>query len=245
MAALTVLALALSTCFTVAMALAKPDNPGPPDIQRKVFIHYAKPAKPEPPQEREAGFYKLIGAKWKKLPISLEVNPSNSFNLDTDLVVNAIKTAAGEWDDGAYSNWGGVTATLFNYDIAINESVGYYDLAWTSDKMDGKNTLLFGDYPTEGVIAVTIVWYNSRTKEILEFDIVFDTNYTWGNATVAENVMDLQNIATHELGHALGLDDVYQSPAYQETMYGYSSAGETIKRSLHAGDKAGIKKLYG
>ena len=54
-----------------------------------------------------------------------------------------------------------------------------------------------------------------------------------------------RHIETHELGHGAGLDDIYQSPAYQETMYGYSSLGETIKRDLYTGDKTGITKLYG
>jgi len=121
---------------------------------------------------------------------------------------------------------------------------GYNDLAWTSDKLDKANTLVWGNYPTSGVIAVTILWYNRLTKTILEFDIVFDTDYAWGDATTTANVMDLQNIATHEVGHGAGLGDVYQSVAYRETMYGYSSTGETSKRDLYIGDKTGITKLY-
>jgi hypothetical protein len=43
----------------------------------------------------------------------------------------------------------------------------------------------------------------------------------------------------------VGLDDLYQTGAYMETMYGYSSTGETGKRDLYIGDKTGITKLYG
>jgi predicted Zn-dependent protease len=57
--------------------------------------------------------------------------------------------------------------------------------------------------------------------------------------------MDLQNIATHELGHGLGLNDLYESAASEETMYGYSTYGEMSKRSLFIGDIAGIHDLYG
>jgi len=57
--------------------------------------------------------------------------------------------------------------------------------------------------------------------------------------------MDVQNIATHELGHGLGLGDLYQTTAWQETMYGYSDNGETMKRDLYLGDIAGIQALYG
>ena len=55
--------------------------------------------------------------------------------------------------------------------------------------------------------------------------------------------MDLQNIATHEFGHAAGLDDYYQCDL--ETMYGYSYYGDIEKRDLYDGDIAGIQKLYG
>ncbi|MFQ6053626.1 MAG: matrixin family metalloprotease, partial [Candidatus Bathyarchaeia archaeon] len=108
----------------------------------------------------------------------------------------------------------------------------------------------------EGVIAVTVVWgYFSgppRQREIVEFDIMFDTDYTWGDAGDTSetmlgdtSMMDLQNIATHELGHGLDLDDLYDSSASEETMYGYSQNGETKKRTLYLGDIAGIQELYG
>ena len=56
--------------------------------------------------------------------------------------------------------------------------------------------------------------------------------------------MDVQNIATHELGHALPLLDLYGGPDSGKTMYGYAEQGETSKRSLAAEDKAGISYLY-
>lgn len=71
------------------------------------------------------------------------------------------------------------------------------------------------------------------------------TDYEWGNADIdGISVMDLQNIATHELGHAAGLGDLYKPPATEETLYGYANYGETKKRGLYYGDIAGIKKLY-
>jgi len=56
--------------------------------------------------------------------------------------------------------------------------------------------------------------------------------------------MDTQNIATHELGHAAGMGDLYETTAALETMYGYSTEGETSKRDLYFGDIAGIQNLY-
>jgi len=39
-----------------------------------------------------------------------------------------------------------------------------------------------------------------KTREIVEFDILLDTDFDWGTSGAA-GVMDLQNILTHELGH--------------------------------------------
>lgn len=229
-----------------SLAYARPGEARSPDIEQVIFIHFAKGSAKPPTTEK--GYYKLIGAKWQTFPVKLEVNPSGS-GLDEDFVRKAIGMAAEEWDSGAYSRsediaWYGVAPDLFADTIIITNK-SYDDLAWTSDKLDGCNTIVWGNYSTPGVIAITILWYNRATKAIIEFDIVLDTDYEWGDAALNPEVMDLQNIATHELGHGIGLGDVYQPAAYQETMYGYSYKGEICKRDLYIGDKTGVTKLYG
>ncbi|MEM2351793.1 MAG: matrixin family metalloprotease [Thermoproteota archaeon] len=240
---LLVLALTSANIFAISPILAEPSNP---DVEQKIFIHYAKGMGRAKPPKEETGYYKLLGVKWMKYPIHLEVNPNSAEGVleDNIDVVFTVQLAAEEWDDGAYSGWGGVAPNLINGSITL----GYINVTKTdrTNGFDGHNVICWGDYPTEGVIAVTYLLYNRRTKEILEFDIVLDTDYKWGNATISgNNVMDLQNILTHELGHGLGLGDLYQTTAIQETMYGYSDYGETIKRDLYMGDKTGITKLYG
>ncbi len=78
----------------------------------------------------------------------------------------------------------------------------------------------------------------------MDYDISFETNYEWGNATIDPKMMDLQNIATHEIGHGIGLSDLYNS-CTEETMYGFSSFGEIEKRTLNLGDITGLQKMYG
>ena len=53
---------------------------------------------------------------------------------------------------------------------------------------------------------------------------------------------DLANIATHEFGHTYGLD--HPANARWETMYAFGFTGETLKRSLGAGDTDGIRARY-
>jgi predicted Zn-dependent protease len=74
---------------------------------------------------------------------------------------------------------------------------------------------------------------------------MFDNvDFAWDN-TGAPGVMDIQNIATHEIGHGLGLADLYDDKWSEQTMYGYADNGETKKQTLEYGDIAGIQALYG
>jgi hypothetical protein len=95
-----------------------------------------------------------------------------------------------------------------------------------------------------GTIAVTSTWYYTSTGQIVEFDMKLNSYYRWGNSLVTPNVMDLQNIVTHELGHGVGMIDVYENSCADVTMYGYGSIGETKKRSLELADIEGLLSLY-
>lgn len=184
------------------------------------------------------GFLTKSKVKWTVLPVSYVINPDNPQGLEPGFIGREVSSSAETWD-------GAVSKELMN-DVYSTGNVQYR-------VQDSKNAIVFGDYATEGVIAVTTVWYRPITKQIVEFDILFDTDYRWGDALSTSTtdpfdpaaVMDLQNIAIHELGHALGLADVYQDACSLVTMYGYSDYEETQKRSLEAADIKGLQTLYG
>lgn len=216
----------------------------PPGLEKIVFIHYKKGfAKSPLAGPKPSKCYKYLGAKWKTLQVNYFIDPTNPYVASTsldawlNLVPIAISAGAEEWDKHT-------TAELFNNSYTIIS-----DGTWDSDTPDGRNELLFGNYPETGVIAVTVIWgYFSgapSTRKIIEFDVLFDTDYIWGDATVDQRVMDLQNIATHEIGHGAGLADLYDTVCAEETMYGYSNYGEIKKRDLNTGDITGIQGLYG
>jgi len=88
---------------------------------------------------------------------------------------------------------------------------------------------------------------------------VFNTYYAWGIDPDDEGPLslpaytyDIKNIATHEAGHPVGLNDLYEEKVYGEgnlysdlTMWGTSPYGETKKQSLEIGDINGVQAIYG
>jgi len=199
------------------------------DLERVDFIHYAKQAKPGP--KPGASCYKLLGVKWKSLPVSYVINPLNPDNLTQGFVTGAVSTAAEAWDAKTPAN-------LISDSVEISSSAQY-------GVRDYKNSVVFGDYPDANAIAVTSIWFTRAGKQIVEFDIIFNTRFEWGDASANAGLMDLQNIATHEFGHAVGLDDIYSASCSQVTMYGYSGYGELIKRTLEQPDITGLQSMYG
>lgn len=169
-------------------------------------------------------------ATWNSnLPVSYVVNPTNPQGLSAAFVTSAISTSAETWDNAT-------SKELFKDTYAIDSRAKY-------GKLDGKNSIVFGT-ASPGTIAVTSTWYYTSTGQIVEFDMKFNTYYTWGNASLNSRVMDLRNIATHELGHGVGMIDIYASSCSNVTMYGYGAIGETNKRTLEQLDINGLLSLY-
>ena len=223
---------------TSAVSAKDQEDRGP--LTKITFIHYRK-GRVKPPSagtsKKQTSCYSYLasGAKWKT-PEDYFVNSSQS-GLDSSFVMPAVTQGAVEWE-----NYGG--PNIFR-DAISDDAAVYRD-----NVTDGQNVLAFGNYADPGVIAVTTVWgYFSgppRTRELVEWDMFLNTGSDWqfGNADSDPAKMDLQNIATHEIGHSAGMGDLYSLSCTQETMYGYSSEGETIKRDLNTGDIAGITSLY-
>jgi len=219
--------VAVITATTVVFVQTRP--------KRMTFFVYDRDAKPPwaGGNKKTSEGYKII-AKWDGT-VDFSFNPYNPQGLDSSFIRSALIAASNEWDDHT------------SYDLVglVEEDLD----AGFHDSMNGENEVSFGDYPTSGVIAVCRMWVTRgkpSDRRILEFDILFDTDYSWGDATEDSSVMDLQNIATHELGHGIaGLDDIYDEVYSDITMYGYSDYGETKKRTLEQPDIDGLQANYG
>jgi len=179
-------------------------------------------------------------ARWKTTePYVLDAGGSG---LTRNSVISSMEASLGTWDEE-------VAVAIFGKRDKKSQVDGADDEA-----PDGKNEIMFEEIADPGVIAVTIVWGifqgSQRSRELVEWDLVFNSGESWGDAGDTNetelgdtSVMDLQNIATHEVGHAAGMNHPPEQ-CTEETMYPFSERGETKKRTLHTGDKQGIEELY-
>lgn len=193
-------------------------------LVKVTHIHYAKSVDKARPVKTDT-CYKLLGYRWGDV-IQYSIQVSASPELATP-----IKVSAKTWD-----NQTGKALFSDTFPSTSGKTWGQRDYV---------NLVTYGDDPREGVIAVTSTWYTlGRTKWAVESDILFDTDFNWDPATDSPS-MNLQNIATHEIGHTLGLGDLYVDSCKDVTMYGYSYEGDTAKSTLELPDITGIQKLYG
>lgn len=207
-------------------------------VEGYAFVH-GRAAAPKPPKpSADSRLYTFLarGAKLRSIE-AFVVNPANADGVGSNVILAAMNTAASTWEAQVPTNIFGAGTTTNNA------------LAADWDQPDDVNEVYFSETELDsGTVAVTVVWGifsgSQSTREILEWDMVFNDGLPelWGNGLA--DGWDVQEIATHEIGHSAGLGDLYTTAAAEQTMYGYASVGETKKRTLESGDIAGIKALY-
>lgn len=217
-------------------------------VEGFAIVHYKKDggnAKPSGGSARLPSCYGFLasGAKWKTVEPWV-ANGTNTEGLDANFVLANLTGDVAKWEDAAD---GSVNSVQGANVLGVGSLTGNVLVADTVSP-DNVNEVYFGDVSSSGAIAVTIVWgvFSGPTwnRRLVEWDMIFDeTDFNW-SSTGDLAKMDFENIATHELGHAVGLADLYNSACAEETMYGYATNGETKKQTLNTGDIAGMNKLY-
>ena len=183
------------------------------------------------------------GAKWKHLE-NWVLNPANGDGLTSSFLLSNEAMDIAKWEDAA----DGVVGDSRSIQILGDGMLTNSPLSLSNSRPDGVNAVFLGGGLSSGTIAVTVIWGifsgPSSRRELTEWDQEFnDANFTWSMSGEAGK-MDFENIATHELGHACGMNDQYSSSCKEVTMYGYGANGETKKRTLEAPDITGISILY-
>ena len=90
-------------------------------------------------------------------------------------------------------------------------------------------------------VAKTRLYYDKAEGRILKAEVVLNgRDYRWSTNGEA-GTLDVQNVATHEVGHFIGLGDIQSTG---QTMFEYILLGEKSKRFLTDDDIEGISAAY-
>ncbi|WP_424444891.1 hypothetical protein [Methanothrix sp.] len=220
-----------------------------------------RPDRPEPASTAGAAAssggsyssYALTGCRWnvRDPQVQLYLNPIGTpAGISVEASKMAIASAANTWDDAVRQNlFADGETVIVDYTKVVDNPFpprgqevmdGYSVCGW---KSLGANYLGLNRWWADGQI---VDEYNS----ILETDVWFNSDFLWTTdlATAwSTGRIDLESVALHELGHGIGLDDLYLLPDgdprkndLQQVMNLYCAP----QRELGNGDRAGVQKLY-
>ena len=212
-------------------------------VEGYAIIHHRKDKKVKPDKVgkpdkvKDAVCYEFLskGAKWQSFE-DWVVNPLNDAGLNEDFIFGNLSADISKWETAS----GGK-------DILGNGAIDYTTSVEDINSLDDKNAVYFAGIESSNTIAVTYIWGifggPPFMRELVEWDQIYNTDLRWSE-TGESDKMDFENIATHELGHSVGMGDLYSDECGEQTMYGYAREGDVNKQTLESGDIAGISSLY-
>ena len=167
--------------------------------------------------------YTLTGYKWNVTPVLMYANPSTP-----DVAATAVETAL----KAGMNAWNGYTTFQFAYGGRVTN---------TAAAVDNRNVIMFRNASNGSALATTYNWSSGGSR--IDSDIIFwDATYRFftGTSGCASGAY-IEDVATHELGHTVGLS---HSSLTDATMYYKSTYCTQSLRSLSSDDISGLKALY-
>ena len=187
-----------------------------------------------------ANAYALYGYRWNTKDPQLKWVLRNDANmaaegLSTTAVQSAISGASNTWDDASNQNLFADSSL-----VTLNPTVA-------TERNNKINTISWRPFGSK-CIGYARTYYKMDNvggyHSAIDSDLVFNMDYSWRTDGSWDGV-DVQTAALHEMGHTLGLGDIYGKTEFKydtrQVMHYYTD----VKRTLGNGDMTGIWKLYG
>ena len=171
--------------------------------------------------------FSVLGYVWPAaaVPVRYYINPAN-MDLPTSAIEPAIRVGADAW----HLQSGASFAFTF---------AGFS--TQTTNTNDGVNVVMFRNASSGSALATTYTWFSGT--RMIDADIVFwDAGFQFVTGTGGcSGAFFIEDVATHEFGHALGLG---HSTVAGATMYPSISTCSQQSRTLDADDIAAVLSLY-
>jgi hypothetical protein len=172
-----------------------------------------------------------VPIRWPgKVKLEILGNPKNQSGISPEAFRKAAIHSLQVWQEASpegvgFAYWQGSDPKTYE---PSNQYNGVSSVYFASNDLSGDSGV------DSGVIGMTQVWFYPDSGEIIETDIVLnDIHFSFG-----KNV-DLQDVLTHEMGHALGLS---HSGSIHSTMLHVSASDQ---KHLSCDDQLGIQALFG
>lgn len=171
--------------------------------------------------------YSLSGHTWATSSVLYYVNPQNIEGLTQSVILDSLQRAASAWHD----------QTGANVSLVYAGSTG-----GSSFGLNYKNEVFFRN-TSSSYVAETYWWYDG-TNHLVDFDTAFyEGNHAFAPSASActGQAVALDSMATHELGHALGLD---HSGLQAATMYPTMAYCDATPLALDPDDITAVLLAY-
>lgn len=180
---------------------------------------------------------------WEGNCLQYSIYEAGSADLPLDVVRDVIGRSFDVWHEARRDPDGPCSyISFFETDLATCDAVEY------RSEGGNMNLVVFRETGwrttrnhSPASMGLTTVLFDPKSGRILSADMELNgENFTFTDDPVNADA-DLQNTATHEAGHVIGLA---HTPVEEATMYGSSTSGETLKATLHPDDVDAVCTMY-